>query len=326
MRPHASALPTLHATPPRADPAFFSVLTPTLPAQSSVEPRIIEVPQLLSPTPSSLPPQKIATWNIQWFPGRQPLRGTAEDAREQTRAVRALFNQVKPDILFACEVRSLEALQELKLKGFSLACTQIPRTEEENPELPNQGLALLSRVPWLSLWALDFSTLSPGPDRPPRGILGARFALPAGRSLTLYGVHLKSNRGDANANRLKRERAMEYLRWDWKRLGLDPQKDRILLVGDFNTSLHLPAFEEEQTLRALLREGFVDAASALSGNERITLPSAPGSPFPPADFDQILLSPALAADYASTPPQAHITPAPAQASDHHLMSLLLPEP
>jgi len=293
-------------------------------ARASVEPSIVEVAQDLTTGKPLSAPWTVACWNIEWFPGQRPTKSSKTSEKKQIRAVKEIYLQEKPTILFATEVRSLEQLKRLRLTNVSLACTQIPRTKEEGLLLPNQGLALISQVPWKKVWALDFSKLTPGMDRPYRGILGAEFIDASGKSFYLYGVHLKSNRGDARSNRMRRERAMLFLRWDWKRLKLDPQKDRIMIVGDFNTSLTLPAYAQERTLRNFLQEGFVDATEGMSSHERVTLPKKAGSPFPPADFDQMILSPAFVQEWKTAMPWAQVIPVSESASDHSMMKIALP--
>ena len=113
--------------------------------------------------------------------------------------------------------------------------------------------------------------------------------------MTVYTVHLKSNRGGREASALRRERAMEYLRKDWEKRGLDPQKDRILIGGDFNCSLRNPEFAEEKTIRGLLQEGWVSAAAEIPWPEAATVKPDPEGKFPAADFDYILISPGWAA-------------------------------
>ena len=138
-----------------------------------------------------------------------------------------------------------------------------------------------------------------------------------GHKLTLYGVHLKSNRGGADSSRLRRERAVDYLFWDWKRRGLDPSVEYILIMGDFNTSVLNPVFEKEQTLRRLMKAGFKDAAEGLPVSACFTVPTRPGGRFPPVDFDHILVSSPLAHALRDKPPWIKILPTSSAISDHY---------
>jgi endonuclease/exonuclease/phosphatase family metal-dependent hydrolase len=295
-------------------------------ALAFLEPNVVTVPHEVAGMTKPLTNIRVMAWNIQWFPGRKPRAALPKEEEKQIRAINKILNQEKPALFFASEVRSLAHLQKLKPGSapLSWACTQIPRTEEEGQDMYNQGLALISQVPWKRVWALDFSDLAAGYDRPYRGILGAEFPLTQNRSLYLYGVHLKSNRGNPASARMRRERAMEYLRWDWNRLGLNPKKNLILLVGDFNTSLNMSAYREEQTLRSLLDFGFIDGAEGTPSHKRMTLPASKDGRYPPADFDQMLLSPALADLMPGGKPWANVVPTPSAASDHYLMKMELP--
>jgi endonuclease/exonuclease/phosphatase family metal-dependent hydrolase len=278
--------------------------------------RVVEVPV---PEPVRALPDgevRVAAWNVQWFPGGHPTRATKPGTERQVAAAAAEVAAVNPDIFLAFEIREVAALKRLVPSRKFYTCTSIPRPPDENPDLPNQGLALASRVPPRACWVLDFSGLPQTPDRPVRGILGAEFAASAGR-LVVYGVHLKSNRGDPRTNRLRRERAVEALMADWVARGLDPQRDRILVMGDFNTSPEDPQFEGERTLKLLESSGFIRASQGRPRHEGFTVSGSGG--FPPNDFDHILVSPALALRMDGPPPWGQVRPFVPAASDHALL-------
>lgn len=258
----------------------------------------------------------IGCWNIEWFPGRNPRRSEEHLARLQIKGVQKILAGQNPTIMFACEVRSLADLKKLRAGYPYLACTDIPRTADDDTGLPNQGLAILSRRPWHEIWALDFHELPAAPNRPARGILGVEFTLPDGKPLTVYVVHLKSNFGDPAANRAKRESAIAYLEWDWQRRGLDPARDHLVVLGDFNTSVHDPIFDREQSLRRLLALGFTNAADGLSADRRVTIP-ANNEGYPDNDFDHLLVSKSLRALLLTPPPWAGIVPVHYTVSDHY---------
>ena len=270
-------------------------------------------------------PFTVAVWNIQWFPGGRP--DADEQAADRQRvAVRKELMDLAPDILMASEIRSLEAWRSLGLPHRYLACTAIPRPADENPDLPNQGLALASRIPWSDIWVLDFSGLPQTRDRPSRGILGARFELGAGRVLTIYGVHFKSNRGDAEGNRLRRGRAVDYLTADWKKRGLDPARDAILVMGDFNTSLRNRAFAEETTLRRLLDAGFRSVLAGLPDAEAMTGFAHPSGLYPANDFDHILYSEPARDLFPGSGLRGEIRPGRREWSDHRPVVLRWEKP
>jgi endonuclease/exonuclease/phosphatase family metal-dependent hydrolase len=257
-------------------------------------------------------PVRVAFWNVQWFPGKQPKPSGAAAVQKQIQAAAGEVRKAGPDILFAQEIRDRAALQKLAPGRAFYYCTAIPRPEDESPGLPNQGLALASRWVPRRVWVLDFSRLAQTPGRPVRGILAAEFALASG-PLVVYGVHLKSNRGDPAGNRQRRQRAIDLLKEDWRRQGLDPRKDRILIGGDFNTSPHDPQFEGEQTLGKLTSVGFVPA-----GAGRVFTVAGNGK-FPPNDFDHVFVSPGLVAGLAAPHPWLRVRPFVPAASDHALL-------
>lgn len=284
--------------------------------------------QVRESPPSAEPPQpwppgpvRVAFWNVQWFPGKHPTRSSETARTAQIRAAAAEVRAAAPAIFLAAEIRDEAALRRLAPGRAFYTCTAIPRPPDENPELPNQGLALAAVRPPLRHWVLDFSGLPQTPDRPVRGILGATFALPGG-PLTAYAVHLKSNRGAHASNRLRRQRAIRELQADWKRLRLDPHRDSILVAGDFNTSPNDPQFDGEQTLRLLTGAGFLNAASGIPRRAAFTV--AGGNGFPPNDFDHLFASPALAARLGDGPPWVSVRPFVPQASDHALLLLEIP--
>ncbi|MFQ3669927.1 MAG: endonuclease/exonuclease/phosphatase family protein [Verrucomicrobiia bacterium] len=267
-------------------------------------------------------PPVLVSWNIEWFPTQRPdtsLKDRGVPAR--IAGVARKIRQLNPTIMVATEIRDVASLGKLDA-GFShLACTAIPRPEDENPELPNQGIALLSKLPWESVWALDFSGLPQTADRPSRGILGAKIPLAEDRPLYVYGVHLKSNRGGIEAAALRRARAIDYWLADLRRLGLDPERDFVVIMGDFNTSPRDPRFAQDPTLEKVRQAGFVLASEGMTAERAVTLPG--DGRYPPNDFDHIFLSRALAATMRGPQPWMTVWPVPKALSDHYPIRLVL---
>jgi endonuclease/exonuclease/phosphatase family metal-dependent hydrolase len=206
--------------------------------------------------------------------------------REAARTVRDL----DADLLLVQEVVDREALARVAKDYPWRVVSNFQRAGDEDADLPVQNLAILSKVPIRDSWEVGFHNLPLTPDRPVRGFLAARLGTKK-QGMTVYTVHLKSNRGGREASGLRRERAMDYLRKDWEKWGLDPDKDRILVGGDFNCSLRNPEFAKEQTIRGLLKEGWVSATEGIPWPEAATVRPDPEGKFPAADFDHILLSP-----------------------------------
>jgi endonuclease/exonuclease/phosphatase family metal-dependent hydrolase len=170
------------------------------------------------------------------------------------------------------------------------AVTRFSRAADEEEKLPPQNLAICSRVPWVEAWEVNFDRLPLTPDRPVRGFLGVMWRSQKGKIWTAYAVHLKSNRGGREGMAKRREKAIEYLRMDWRRRGLKPEQDAILIAGDFNCSLKNPEFQREKTIWNLLEEGWVSVTEQLDWPEGATVRPDPAQKYPPTDFDHILLS------------------------------------
>jgi endonuclease/exonuclease/phosphatase family metal-dependent hydrolase len=235
-------------------------------------------------------PKSWLTWNLEWFPGRAP-EGGLDIQQSHIRKVRAVLRKISPDIAIFQEVVSTPALSAAAGDYPWRAVTRFQRAADEDEKLPPQNIALASRKPWKEVWELDFHQLPLDEERPARGFLGAEFMNSAGERFTVYGVHLKSNRGGREASTRRREKAMEYLRWDWCRRNLDPREQAILIAGDFNCSLKNPEFVQEKTIRGLLREGWISVTQEMPWPQGATVRENQFTKYPPADFDHILLSP-----------------------------------
>ena len=254
---------------------------------------VVDVPEVCEPKcnlRSAIFPVSWITWNLEWFPGRSPdSRGDIQ--KGHIRNVRAFLRKISPEVAIFQEVTSASALSVAAGDYPWRAVTRFQRAADEEEKLPPQNIALVSRKPWRDVWELDFHQLPVNEERPVRGFLGAEYIDPAGRRLTVYGVHLKSNRGGREASAKRRQKAMEYLRWDWHRRNLDPQKEPILIAGDFNCSLKNPEFVQEKTIRELLKDGWISVTQEMPWPEGATVRENRLAKYPPADFDHILLSP-----------------------------------
>ena len=267
-------------------------------------------------------PWRWVTWNLQWFPGNRPA--ASETAHENhIRAVGRILQKIGPQVVVLQEVLDPVALREATPKYAWRVLTDFPRAADEDEKLPPQNIALVSQWPWKEIWEIDFHGLPLTPDRPVRGFLGSRFQDDLGRSITVYGVHLKSNRGGKDASAARREKAMDYLRWDWRRRGLDPARDQILVVGDFNCSTRNPEFNEK-TVRDLLKEGWSVADACIGWPEGATVKADSQGRYPAVDFDHFLLSPGLVGTWQGRGWQIKIDSTGEVPSDHYPVNLVFP--
>ncbi len=253
-------------------------------------------------------------WNIRWLPGGHPTKATPEDADKQMASVKSFFKKHLPEIALLCEIRDLDTLQKLELDYTSIACTAIPRTEDENSSLPMQSMAIMSKLPWKEIWALDFSELPLTADKPSRGMLGALVEIPGFGPVTLYAAHFKSNRGGIEASSIRRERTVEYFKWELDRRKIDPKKDFIVFAGDFNTSFRDRPFADDKTLKKIASLGFRLTSEGMTHEESHTV--HPSKRYPGNDFDHIFVSEALAAKISEPPPWGRIEPTSDDISDH----------
>jgi len=234
-------------------------------------------------------PASVATWNLQWFPGNRPAPSPSERAGHEAETEK-VFRNLDSDLLLVQEVVDREALGRVGREYPWRVVSSFQRAADEDSDLPVQNVAILSKVPIRESWEVGFHALPITPDRPVRGFLGARLGTKK-NGITVYTLHLKSNRGGREASAKRREKAMEYLRKDWEQRGLDPGKDAILVAGDFNCSLRNPEFAEERTIRGLLQEGWISATAEIPWPQAATVRPDPEGKYPASDFDHILLSP-----------------------------------
>ena len=142
------------------------------------------------------------------------------------------------------------------------------------------------------------------PDEPhhmSRDVQEVVVELPDGSPLTVYNVHLKSNRSREGDDRSMRKRTAEAL--FLKSLAMeDLQEDaaaKYLAVGDFNSDyVQTPEQEGPWPAMAALRVPEADGSrvfhDVFDGLPRELRESHPGGFFPPANFDYVLASPSMA--------------------------------
>lgn len=260
----------------------------SLPLPEVEEPRVLSkgengnVPRL---------PWRWMTWNLQWFPGHLP-QSVARAKELHIQSVDLYLKKLSPQVVILQEILDAGAVVKAASSYPWKVVTDFQRAGDENEKLPPQNVALVSQWPWKEVWEVDFHRLPLTPDRPVRGFIGARFQDDLGRTVVVYGVHLKSNRGGRDGSSRRREMAMEYLRWDWRRKGFNPVRDHILVGGDFNCSTRNPEFTEG-TIRNLIEEGWRVADECFGWPEGATVKPDPHGRFPAVDFDHFLLSPGL---------------------------------
>lgn len=227
---------------------------------------------------------RVATWNLQWFPGGR-LGASKEEQGRQIVQVRDELRKLHADILLLQEVSSEAAVEEtLAPLGPEWKVAIVSRFKEGN-FISGQQVAIAARIPADAVWAESWEK---GWAGAPRGYAQASFVV-RGKRLAVYCLHLKSNLGDPPQNTSKREDAMEqllsHLRTGRARV---PKPDAVLIGGDFNTDdPDTPAGQSpgERTFAMLRKEGFRWSFDGVNHADRITCPGK--GRYPDASFDQI---------------------------------------
>ena len=287
--------------------AGLEVLWAELPALPVEETRgVIQKPGRL--------PESVATWNLQWFPGNRPDPTPSQRIHHEKEAEQVI-RYLDVDLLLVQEVVDREALDRVTREYPWRVVSNFLRAGDEDKELPVQNVAILSKVPIRESWEVGFHRLPLTPDRPVRGFLGARLGTKK-NGMTIYTLHLKSNRGGRESSAKRGERAIQYLKNDWESRALDPQKDAMLVAGDFNCSLRNPEFAKEKTIQNLLKEGWVPVTGGISWPQSATVRPDPERKYPASDFDHILLSPGWAKVVKGGKWQAGVMQEPDVPSDH----------
>jgi endonuclease/exonuclease/phosphatase family metal-dependent hydrolase len=229
-------------------------------------------------------PVRIATWNLQWFPGGR-IGATKEKQQEHIAAVGEVVRKLGADILLVQEVGSQVALEAaLKPLGPEWRVAIISNFRQGG-FISGQQVAIAARFPaeavWAEVWARGWAGA-------PRGYAYASFVI-RGKRVAVYGIHLKSNLGNPPENTSKREDAVEQLLGHIQ-TGRDrvPPPDAIVIAGDFNTDdPDSPAGQSpgERTFDLMRKAGFHWTFDGIPHRSRITCPGQ--GRYPDACFDQV---------------------------------------
>jgi endonuclease/exonuclease/phosphatase (EEP) superfamily protein YafD len=249
----------------------------------------------------------VAFWNIQWFPGQRPDPNPSSEKRQVT-AVHSEMTKLNPHIIGMEEVRNFEmaALAVQPLEGMKVdVCANFPPREGQNEA---QEVAIASRLQPLSAWVEEWKPA--GPATPPRGFAFAAYEPKPHQLLLVYCVHFKSNRGELAEDIAIREEAarqllshIEAMKRAYDKLG----QIAWIIGGDFNTSLDNERFGAENTLRNLMKTGFLWLWQNVPVNSRLTLHG--DKSYPAASFDHIFYR-------GITLRQAEVVNTSRQSSDH----------
>jgi len=253
------------------------------------------------PLPHAPPaPLRLATYHLENFTdGRN-------DGPERTPAVfvthardaAAVIAEANPDILLLQEIenrRTLEFLNSQLPEPYPYV--YITKLRQSAGAREKLNLALMTRLRPRYTRQLEFYYLA-GKGRPARGVLAATFDLGDGSYLAVYGIHLKSNYGEAPRNQAQRGIALCHIAADAiaETFRHDPAPLSVVILGDTNVDPEEPQFANDPSLEPLAGS-FVDLWRGRPLAERITIPTRQPGPdgdptmvFPPAAFDRVFVS------------------------------------
>lgn len=230
---------------------------------------------------------KIASWNLQWFPGKTPDGGTPEEQEAHIKAVVRELKIIDADILLLQEIRDTEALRDLvnnKLPDYSL---DIISDFEGNLEV-----AILSKAPHRANDSYMEGFYRANTIDPPRGFVAATVKLDESNMLAVYSVHLKSNSGGIEETTPKREESARQLIAFNNNLKERAKSHNMNLIsvigGDFNSDPTSDNWANDKTLRILAEDGFKWTGKNSAQDDRISWLS--DGRYPDACFDHIMVS------------------------------------
>lgn len=231
---------------------------------------------------------RVVTWNIQWFPGySDETTKSVED--QHWEDVLDYLPGLEPDILVLQEIRDEETAQGLvdSVPGLDLHVA----THFERPWLEGtQQIVIASRYPARAGFAELFTDIYDDKDTEPfRGFAFAALETPLGGTMLVYGVHLKSNRGEVERNvPMREESARQILRHVevMSEVYAEDGPISVVVAGDFNLLLERKEMAHEQTMDLFMDEGFHSTWEEVPFKYRVTWPGR-GS-YGDACFDYIL--------------------------------------
>ena len=255
--------------------------------------------------------QKIVSWNLEWFPGREPDNPDPSVVTQQMADAQAVLKELQPDVLIAIEMRDREVFEQLVSVVTGMQVAVVSAFRDDDGSIDRQQVGIASRYPIFTAWAEPWV---PTMARLPRGFAVAALREPqSGKLLVVYGVHLKSNRAsndrETKLNVGMRNESAHQLVTDVDELRrLAFPADQVLgwvIAGDFNTN-HDGQFEDV-AIQTLTQSGFHNTWQSVKPEQRHTWLS--NSVFASTTFDYILTS-------GLGEPVARLVEAPPTASDH----------
>jgi len=262
-------------------------------------------------------PLKVVTWNLEWFPGHRPT-ASVKDAEKHMKDAREALLKINPDVFIAIEVRDWAAFEQLVsvipgLKTHVVSSFVDPESGEIRPQQVGIASKLTCRAASWEAWKANVPNIS-------RGFSFAALEEKSGDLLMVYGTHLKSNRGDpADVAAMRNDQAMQLIaqRAVVEKAFVGRKIAGWIAAGDFNTN-HDGQFPLCKVVGEMTAAGFRNTWVDVPQKDRLTWASRPGSEFKPTTFDYLFT---LGLGNLN----ASMLNSPAEVSDHHAISISLPQ-
>ncbi|MBX7157775.1 MAG: endonuclease/exonuclease/phosphatase family protein [Verrucomicrobiae bacterium] len=254
----------------------------------------------------------VMSWNLEWFPGRNP-HPSPLTARIQMSSAQKTLKQLNPDVLIGLELRDWKVFNQLisVIPDMRVQVVSAFRFDDSG-DIQKQQIGIASRLPANSAWFEPWKVTS---EKTPRGFSFAALEDPKSKKLLMiYGLHLKSNRGSSDPagekiNVAMRHEAVRQLLEHITKMESVYHSKNIkgwIVAGDFNTNDD-NQFKGDQTIAKIKAAGFWDSWNNTPPAKRQTWRG--GGPFSGTTFDYILTK-------KLGFPKAIIADAPSITSDH----------
>lgn len=228
---------------------------------------------------------RVASWNLQWFPGKSSRGGSSEGESKHINAVIDELKAIDADILLLQEIRDPDALNRIlhSIPDYSL---DVISDFEGNLEV-----AVLSRAPAKATAGFMQEFVGGEVADPPRGFAYATILLDDTSVLAAYSVHLKSNSGgieETNPKRMESARQLvEHALSLKKHYEEGGKRFTAVIGGDFNSDPTDDKWHNDKTLNILTKSGFEWTGLNVAQEDRISWLS--NGRYPDAVFDHILV-------------------------------------
>lgn len=262
-------------------------------------------------------PLKVITWNLEWFPGKRPTASAAE-AEAHMKNAQAALQKINPDIFVGVEVRDWAAFHELVSVVPGLTTNVVSSfVDPESGEIRSQQIGIASK---LTCRAADWEVWKANVPNSPRGFSFAALEQTNGSLLMVYGLHLKSNRGDPTEVALMRnDQAAQIIARQplVQKAFIGKKIAGWIVTGDLNTN-HDDQFPLCKVIAEMTAAGFRNTWADTPQKDRLTWESARESQFKPTTFDYFMT---LGLGNLT----ATMLKSPAEISDHRAIMLMVPQ-